>query len=120
MLEGVTTTFQAIRRQRCPKCREGPIFRAPLWRGFLAMHERCPVCGLKFEREPGYFLGALYFSYLLSILPGLAIVLAIWRVTGWPFDVVMGCAFVAYLPLVPAVTRWARVLWIYVDRHFDP
>jgi len=42
------------------------------------------------------------------------------RLTGWPFDVVMGCAFVAYLPLVPAVTRWARVLWMYVDRHFDP
>jgi uncharacterized protein (DUF983 family) len=120
MLVAVVTTFQAIRRQLCPKCREGPIFSAPLWRGFLSMHERCPVCGLKFEREPGYFLGAMYFSYLLSILPGLAIVLTLWRVTRWPFDVVMGCAFVAYLPLVPVVTRWARVLWIYVDRHFDP
>jgi hypothetical protein len=29
-------------------------------------------------------------------------------------------AFVCYLPLVPAVTRWSRVVWIYVDRHFDP
>lgn len=75
---------------------------------------------MKFEREPGYFLGAMYFSYLLSILPSLAVVLVIWRLSGWPFDTVMICAFVGYLPLVPAVTRWARVLWIYVDRHFDP
>jgi hypothetical protein len=101
-------------------CRQGPIFRSSVWRGFLAMHERCPVCNVKFEREPGYFLGAMYFSYLLSIPPGLAIVFVIWRLSGWPFDWVMGCAFIAYLPLVPIVTRWARVLWMHVDRHFDP
>ncbi|HYW43295.1 MAG TPA: DUF983 domain-containing protein [Bryobacteraceae bacterium] len=114
------TLLRAIARQLCPRCRTGPIFRAPLWRGFLSMHERCPVCGLKYEREPGYFLGAMYFSYLLSIPPCLAIVLLIWRLTKLRFDMVMLCAFVAYLPLVPAVTRWARVIWMYVDRHFDP
>jgi uncharacterized protein (DUF983 family) len=107
-------------RQLCPRCRQGPIFRAPLWRAFLAMHERCPACGLKYEREPGYFLGAMYFSYALSIPPVLAIMLLFWRLTSWPFDLVILAAFVAYLPFVPAVTRWARVLWMYVDRHFDP
>ena len=91
--------IRAILGQRCPRCREGAIFRLPLWRGPLTIHERCPVCGHKYEREPGYFLGAMYFSYILSIPPGLAIVLLIWRITGWPFDVVMGCAFLAYLPL---------------------
>ena len=104
----------------CPRCREGPIFRASLWRGYLAMHERCPVCGLKYEREQGYFLGAMYFSYLLSIPPGLIIVLLLWRWTGWRFDTVMLAAFLCYLPLVPAVTRWSRVIWLYVDRYFDP
>lgn len=84
------------------------------------MHERCPVCRLKFEREPGYFLGALYFSYALSIPPGLVLVLLLWKITGWSFDVVMLGAFVAYLPLVPVVTRWSRVLWLYLDWRFDP
>lgn len=84
------------------------------------MHPRCPVCGLKFEREPGYFLGALYFSYALSIPPGLALVLLIWRITNWQFDVVMLAAVIAYLPFVPPVTRWARVLWMYLDWRFDP
>ena len=116
----MASALQSIYRQRCPRCRSGQIFRVPLWRGFLSMHERCPVCGLKFEREPGYFLGALYFSYALSIPPGLANVLLIWRITHWQFDIVMLCAFVGYLPFVPAVTRWARVIWMYVDRHFDP
>ena len=118
--QAVPNAFLGICRQLCPKCRRGPIFRLPLWRGFLAMHDRCPVCGLKFEREPGYFLGAMYFSYVLSIPPGLLLVLLIWRLSGWPFDMVMLGAFLAYLPFVPAVTRWSRVLWMYVDWHFDP
>ena len=31
------------------------------------MNDPCPVCGLVFEREPGYFLGAMYFSYALAV-----------------------------------------------------
>jgi hypothetical protein len=91
-----------------------------LWRGPLSTYERCPVCGLKYEREPGYFLGAMYFSYMLSIPPGLAIVLLLWRTTGWDFNVVMIASFFAWLPFVPLISRYARVLWMYVDRHFDP
>jgi uncharacterized protein (DUF983 family) len=110
----------AIARQVCPRCRQGQIFREPLRRGILAMHERCPVCGLEFEREPGYFLGAMYVSYLLSIPPVLLLVWIIWRLTGWRLETVLLGAFVAYLPFVPIVTRYSRVIWIYVDRKFDP
>ncbi len=84
------------------------------------MHERCPACGLRYEREPGYFLGAMYFSYAISIPPVLIIALLLWRATAWSFDTVMLATFVGYLPFVPAVTRWSRVVWMYVDRHFDP
>jgi len=84
------------------------------------MFERCPVCGLKYEREQGYFLGAMYVSYLLSLLPVTLLVLLIWKLTGWRYDIAIGAAFVAYLPLVPPVTRLARVIWMYVDQAFDP
>jgi hypothetical protein len=84
------------------------------------MFARCSECGLQYEREQGYFLGAMYFSYMLSIPPVLVLVLLLWWLTPWRFDVVLVVAFVAYLPLVPAVTRFARVLWLYMDQHFDP
>jgi hypothetical protein len=45
----------AIVQQRCPRCLHGQVF-ATLFR----MHEQCPLCGLSFEREPGYFTGAMY------------------------------------------------------------
>ncbi len=120
MPEGTPGALRAIWREVCPRCRSGPIYRTSLWRGFLNMHERCPHCGMKFEREQGYFVGAMYISYLLSIPPGLVIVLLLWRISGWPFDTVMVGAFFVYLPLVPFVTRFARVVWMYLDRHFDP
>jgi hypothetical protein len=48
------TRLAAIVAQRCPRCLEWPVF-ATLFR----RHARCPACGLRFEREPGYFTGAM-------------------------------------------------------------
>jgi hypothetical protein len=84
------------------------------------MHKTCPVCGLKFNREPGYFIGAMYVSYGLSIPPVLALVMLLWRVAHWSFGGAVIGAFVAYLPFVPFVVRLSRVIWIYIDRSVDP
>ena len=111
---------KAVWQQRCPRCREGAIFRGPVWRGILAMNERCPECGLKYDREPGYFIGAMYVSYLLSIPPVMLLALSFWRYSGLSFNLAMVCTFAAYLPVVPVVTRYSRVVWMYVDQHFDP
>jgi hypothetical protein len=60
------SAMRGILQQLCPRCRAGKIFRKSVWL-FPGMYERCPVCGLKFEREDGYFLGAMYISYALGI-----------------------------------------------------
>src|SRR4029453_4883627 len=46
----------------CPRCRGARIFRGP-----FGMTETCPACGLRFERESGYFTGAMYVSYILAL-----------------------------------------------------
>ncbi len=84
------------------------------------MFDQCPVCGLKFEREQGYFLGAMYVSYLVSIPPVALLVLLMWKLTGRLSDLALGAAFLAYLPFVPLAARFARVVWLYVDQKFDP
>jgi len=114
MIESMSA-LQGIFRHLCPRCRKGRIFR-----GWLAMHEACPSCGLQFNREQGYYIGAMYVSYLLSIPPVLALVMILWRLAHWSFGAAIIGAFLAYLPLVPFVVRLSRVIWIYVDRTFDP
>ena len=117
---GTVSAMAGIRQQLCPRCRQGRIFRGAVYRAPLATLDNCPVCGLRFEREQGYFLGAMYVSYGLSIPPVMLLILLIWKLTGWPFDVAIGAAFVAYLPFVPLVARFARVVWMYLDQNFDP
>lgn len=48
---------------RCPNCGARTLFK-----GILKVNERCPVCGLLFEREPGFFLGAMVINYTLTVM----------------------------------------------------
>ena len=106
----------ALLRMRCPRCCEGKIYAHG-----MKMNERCPRCGLLFEREPGYFLGALYVSYPIAT----AFLLTIMYIGHWFFpEVNLGLlvliAGVLFIPFVPMVTRYARVIWIFFDRWAWP
>ena len=82
------------------------------------MFERCSVCGLKFNREQGYFIGALYVSYALSIPPVLLLLAILWPFTTWGKALLL--AMVAYVPFVPFMVRLSRVVWMYLDQAIDP
>ena len=84
------------------------------------MYEACTECGVVYGRENGYFTGAMIVSYMLAV-PLLALLtLAVVLVTGWRFDVVLLIAAVYFLPFVPAVFRYSRVIWMHFDRVVDP
>jgi uncharacterized protein (DUF983 family) len=109
---GVWGCLVAILRQRCPRCRTGRMFR-----GLFEMNDPCPVCGLPFQREEGYFLGAMYFSYALAS----AFLIASYFITAallpdWDTRLIPLVATLPFLPLVPLIVRYSRVLWIYFDR----
>ncbi len=84
------------------------------------MFETCPVCGLRFRREPGYFVGAMYLSYFMSIPPVLLLVAVLHRLTGWDWGISALAAAAVYLPAAPFVARLARVLWLHLDYALDP
>jgi hypothetical protein len=84
------------------------------------MYERCSVCNLKFEREPGYFLGAMYISFGLALVTIALVAVLLWALTGWAIAKDTIWAVVLFLPLAPAITLFARVLWIYLDQSVDP
>jgi uncharacterized protein (DUF983 family) len=53
---------------KCPRCREGKMFEHTVFSvNFMDMHENCPKCGLHYEVEKGFFWGAMYFSYALTV-----------------------------------------------------
>lgn len=101
----------AILRLRCPRCLGGRVFG-----GLVRMNERCPVCGVHFHKEPGYFLGAMYASYFL----GVGLLTTFYLITRvlfpeWPSVLSAAAAVVPYLPLIPLVFRYSRVIWMHID-----
>jgi uncharacterized protein (DUF983 family) len=114
------SALHGILHQLCPRCRSGKIFRSSIFRGFAPLNEHCPVCGLKFEREQGYFLGAMYISYGLAIVLIALLSFVVWLVTRWSLEKSVIGGFVLFVPTVPAVALFSRVLWIYLDQSIDP
>ncbi len=113
------SAWRGILGQLCPRCREGKIFRRSIVL-FPHMNEFCPVCGLKFEREQGYFLGAMYISYGIALVVITAFSLLLYRLADWSFEKTVLWAVVLFLPFAPAITFLSRVVWIYLDRAIDP
>jgi uncharacterized protein (DUF983 family) len=113
-------TSIAMLRQMCPRCREGRIFRKSIFTGFPGMWPQCPNCELKFEREAGYFLGAMYISYGLGLIAIVGIGLLLWAFSHWTLMKVTLWAILLFLPLAPTITLFSRVLWIYLDQAIDP
>lgn len=114
------STLKDMMAQRCPRCRIGKIFRASIFRGFPKMYERCAVCGLKFEREQGYFLGAMYISYGLALGMITVFSILLWWIMRWPLEKNVVVAIVVFVPFAPSISRLSRVIWIYFDRTVDP
>src|SRR5262249_40345939 len=108
------STAVSIVRQLCPRCRAGRIFRSSMYWGFPKMNALCPTCGLLFNREQGYFLGAMYISYGLALAVILVIGLVLWGLTSLRMDQIAIWATVLFLPFAPMLTFLSRVLWIYL------
>lgn len=65
----MTNTLGHILAAKCPSCREGSLFTHSTYNlsKFLKMHDNCPKCGQDFRQEPGFYFGAMYFSYAINI-----------------------------------------------------
>jgi uncharacterized protein (DUF983 family) len=84
------------------------------------MVEDCPNCGLHFEREPGYFAGALAINIiavggLFAILFVALLALTIPDVPVLPLLIVL----VPIMVIGPIVFYpFSKTLWVAVDRAF--
>ena len=108
--------FQAILEARCPRCREGKMFVFPAFRipNFSQMHTHCPHCNLRFEVEPGFFIGAMYISYAMSIAVFVVVAALVYLIFNNPeFYYYMVAIPLMVLILLPVMYRYSRVLFLY-------
>lgn len=86
------------------------------------LHPRCPSCGLRFEREDGYWLGAMYVA-LTAVVVVFSVVFVGGMVLFWP-DVPWNTLLVVGLVVNGAVPvlgyGWAKVAWVGIDLAIHP
>ena len=86
MVQG--SLFMRIMKEKCPHCGKGDVYAKK--KKFLelpVMKDNCDECHYYFDREPGYFLGAMYISYGLAVLQGISTFLLLY----------------AFLPNIPTI-----------------
>lgn len=115
MIAPNSVDLAALVKQRCPRCRDGRVFA-----GVLAMNAACPVCGFRFEREQGYFLGAMYFSYAFGIAAAAPLAIALLVLSDLSLTTIGWIAGAELALLSPLIFRYSRVAWIHFDQRFDP
>ena len=84
------------------------------------MYERCPVCDLRYERDPGYFLGAMYVAFILAVGDLSVVIAALWVVTRWTVGTLLWVGGAIQVLLTPAVFRYSRVIWMHLDWALFP
>lgn len=106
----------AIVACKCPRCRRGEVFtNSPLnISKFDHMHKTCPVCGLYYEIEVGFFWGAMYISYGFSVgVVFLVGILLYYLANDPPVWVYVVTVAAIVLLTTTFLFRYARILMLY-------
>jgi uncharacterized protein (DUF983 family) len=117
--------FTAILGLKCPRCERGNLYKSSLiqFKGVLNMHDNCPVCGQKYDLEPGFYWGSMYIGYAIS--SGILLVTAFIAIIGFEMSEMKTLGLVACVGiiLIPLVSRYSRALWLAMfvkrDHSYD-
>jgi uncharacterized protein (DUF983 family)/predicted RNase H-like HicB family nuclease len=103
---------------RCPNCAGGPLFK-----GWLQMQARCPVCRMRLERgEEGYQVGAYMFNIVAAELFFAAIFLAVliyrWPSPPWTLLLYGGMVMMVVVPVL--FYPFSKDVFLAFDLIFRP
>jgi uncharacterized protein (DUF983 family) len=107
-----TALWRGLTR-RCERCGSGKLFKH-----WITMVPDCPRCGLHFEREQGYWAGALAINIILT--GGLFVLVFVPMLILTAPDIPVGPMLAITLPIMafgPIVFYpFSKTIWVAVDR----
>lgn len=84
------------------------------------MNPYCPHCHYKFEKEPGYFFGAMYVNYGLTVAQGIATYVIAQFFFKEPFDLrIIPIIAVIIVVMASFNIRLSRLLWLYMFKNYS-
>ena len=111
----IFATLRRALRLRCPVCGRAPVFAAP----FRVRHH-CPDCRALFQREPGFFVGAIMINVVTTELAVLLAYLACLLTLGPARQELLLSALFAVGLLFPvAFYHHSWSLWLAADHLIE-
>ncbi len=111
------TRTQIITRglaNRCPNCGGRTLFKAGT---LFELDRACRDCGLKLEKDEGFFLGAMAINYGVTCIGLLTPVAVLWYLGALPGKVAIGLAvglgLIAPVALYRSSRSWQLMLYYY-------
>ena len=112
----------SIFKMKCPVCHQGDFFVAQPYNLSTIgdLNERCSVCDTHFEKEPGFYYGAMYVSYGLAV----AVFVAFWVATSVlspDMDMMVQIAIIigALVFSGPYLYHLSKIIWANMFMTFD-
>ena len=123
-----TSYLSSVLSCRCPRCRQGKLFKNPVSLSLkknMEMYDKCPVCGQPTDIEVGFYYGTGYVSYLVALLISAVCFFLWWLIVGFSFSdnrflywIISNS--VLLIVLQPWLMRFSRSLWISWFVRYDP
>jgi len=116
----------AMLTHQCPVCREASIYKNPSVYTFVeigAMHKECPHCHINLVPETGFYFGAAYVSWALTVALWVSVLVAlkVFDALGWiEFGFLthpvtfLSSGMIATLILFPYLFRLSRSIWAFM------
>lgn len=103
--------------RRCPNCGQSGVFE-----GWMRLAASCPQCGLRYEREEGYWLGAILINTAATI-GAFGAGTIIWAIATWPdppwgLMTAVGIGFNLIAPIV--FYPFSKTLWVAIEITAHP
>ena len=102
---------------KCPKCKKEKIFHKKgnllLFR-IPKMNSKCNNCGFLFDKESGFFFGAMFVSYALIVAEAVALFVILHVFLDFTYLITF-ISIIVLITLIGTINyRLARVIWIYL------
>lgn len=105
----------SVLKLKCPKCGQGDLFinkSAYQFKGFFDMHKECSNCKQDFEIEPGFYYGAMYVSYGVTIAISVAVFVAMTVLNLYSVGAYIIANIITLIISLPYVFKLSRSFWL--------
>ncbi len=113
----------SILNSKCPICHEGDFFvskKAYDLKNFSKNHTRCSVCDHKFEKETGFFYGAMFVSYALGVAFSVTLFVATFVLfPQTPYYIYIAEILTGLVLFFPLNYRLSRIIWMNFFNHYE-